>query len=314
MPTLSNPEKLLLVAGSSNQPLAQKIADLIGAPLGDTEVTIFPNKETRIRINEDLSGKNVYIVQSFSDPPDRMLMEFLQFTDAAKRSGATKIIGVVPWLGYSAQDKVFRSGEPLSSELVSRMLGTAGLDEMITLDLHSPLNLDHLKQAGIAVTHLSAIDIFVEVFKQSKDIADWMVLCIDKGAEERSRKFSEELSLPLVTLRKNRDLADGTVTFEDFTVDLRGKNIISFDDFVSTGGSRIKASSILKSVGVKKYVDCITHGLLGNDAADKIQASLIDEMYITDSYPIPKEKQVPKIHILTSATIFAEAIKKQTEN
>lgn len=311
MPISNNMKDTLLVAGTSNPDLSKKIADLCGFVLAEAEITVFPNKETRARIVDDISGKTVYIIQSFSDPPDRMLMEFLQFADAAQRSNAKKIIGVVPWLGYSAQDKVFRPGEPLSSDLISRLIRAAGCEEIITLDLHSPLNIEHLENAGIRVTHLSALEIFVEVFQNMEAKNDWMVLCIDKGAAERSEKFSELLALPSVTLKKSRDLSDGTVTFEDFTADLRGKNIISFDDFVSTGGSRIKASTILKSVGVKKYVDCITHGLLGNDATQKIQESAIDEMYLTDSYPIPKEKQIPKIRILSSAPVFAKEIKSR---
>lgn len=302
---------LILLSGSSNLPLAEKIAKALEMELGTIELSLFPNGERRVHIATNTKNRTVYLIQSISTPPDQMLVELLLMADAAKRMGAGKVVGIIPWLGYSAQDKVFREGEPLSSELIAHLIKTAGISEVITLDLHSPNNIDHLKKAGLTVTHLSALEIFIQAFKGILREKEWTVLSLDKGALERSRLFAKNLQLPLVSLKKSRDLSTGSVSFNDFTGDVRDKNIISFDDFVSTGGTRIKASAILKDLGVKTYVDCITHGLLGNDAAQKIQESHIDSVYLSDSYPIPPEKQVKKINILTSANLFAAEIKKR---
>ena len=304
----------VILSGRANQALAKKISKNLNTELTPVEFTDFPNQEVRVQIEKPVKDKTVFIFQPLSTPPHDTLFEFMLLVDAARRAKAKKIIGITPWLAYSPQDKVFRDGEPLSSQLVAKLFKTAGVDEIIALDLHSPENSKHLTQAGVKVHNLSALNVFTshfqKFFKTPQGKKDWLVLCVDKGAKERSKKFSQELGLPLVELKKNRDLATGQVTFADFTQDLTNKNIISFDDFVSTGGSRIKAAAIVKQLGVKTYIDCITHGLLGNDASLNLQKSRIDKIYLTDSYPIPKEKQFKKLTILSCAPLLAQAVKK----
>ncbi|MFH1559650.1 MAG: phosphoribosyltransferase family protein, partial [Patescibacteria group bacterium] len=184
-------------------------------------------------------------------------------------------------------------------------------NNVILLDPHSPNNLAHLKKAGIKTTCLSALNIFVQRFQPKlKNKKDWLVLCLDKGAQKRSRAFAQKLKLPMARLKKSRDLSSGKVTFKDFTRDLRNKNIISFDDFVSTGQSRVKAAKLVKKIGAKTYIDCITHGLLGPGASDNLQKSSINQIFLTDSYPIPPKKRFPKLKILTCAHLLARAIQK----
>ena len=303
----------IIVSGTFNKTLSKKISEKSGINLANVEFTIFPNQEKRVYIKDSLKDKTVFVFESLSAPPDESLMEFLLLVDACRNKGAKKVIGVLPWLAYSAQDKVFRKGEPLSSKLVSRLMKAAGVDEVILLDVHSSLNIEYFKEEKIKVHHLSAIDIFSKAFKKKISKGgkktDWIVLCMDKGARERSKEFAKNLGLEVVFLKKFRDRSSGKVSFSDFSGNFSNKIVISFDDFVSTGGSRIKASKLAKDFGAKKYIDCITHGLLGGDSVKKIQGSKIDKMYLTDSYYIPKEKRIEKIKILSASGLFAKQLK-----
>jgi ribose-phosphate pyrophosphokinase len=299
-----------LISGTSNQKLAKKIAKELNQKLVPVDFKVFPNKEKRVWIKKDLKGEKVYLVQSISEHPDEMLVELLLLANAAKNAGAKKVGAILPWLGYSPQDKVFRKGEALSSKLVAELMKTSGISEVVLLDVHSPLNIEYFKQAKIKVKHLSALEIFAKQLKKTilkkENLASWLVLCIDQGSKERSKKLAQKLKLEIVYLKKNRDLSSGEVKYDDFTKDLKAKKIITIDDFISTGGSIVKASKLIKDLGAKKFYTCITHGLLCEDAALKIKKSAIDKIYLTDSYPISASKINSKIKIISASSLFSD--------
>ncbi|MBU0976394.1 MAG: ribose-phosphate pyrophosphokinase [Patescibacteria group bacterium] len=295
----------ILISGSSNRPLAGKVAKGLGEKLGSIELEEFPNGELRVRILEEVKGKIVFILQSAIFPAERHILEMALIADAVKRSGAKKIVAIITWFGYSAQDKIFREGEPLSSEVVIKMLESTSIDEFATIDIHSPLVL---KMFSKKVYNLSAATVFIDHFN-GKLSRDWVAVALDRGAVERSEEFAKALSLPLVKFDKTRDRRSGEVTFHKLTGEVRGKNVISFDDFVSTGGTRLRGSKFLKDEGARRYYDCVTH-LIVPATTKKLEKSSIDKMFITDSILLDKKWKYRGLKILSVAPIISEFIGK----
>ncbi|MDD3646976.1 MAG: ribose-phosphate pyrophosphokinase [Candidatus Dojkabacteria bacterium] len=295
----------VLLAGSSNLPLARKIAKGLGVKLGKIELEEFPNGELRVRVLEKVKGETIFILQSANFPAERHILELGLIADAVKRCGAKKVVAIIPWFGYSAQDKVFRDGEPLSSKVVVRILESTEIDEFVTVDIHSPLVL---KMFNKRVYDLSAASVFIDYFRD-KLSGDWVVVALDKGADARAKEFSNALKLPLVKFDKSRDRKSGEVTFHRLSGSVRGRNVISFDDFVSTGGTRIKGSEFLKREGARKYYDCVTH-LIVPKTTRKLEKSKIDKMYITDSILLDRKWKFSKLKIITMASLIGDFIKR----
>lgn len=297
----------MIISGSSHPQLASDVARLLKIPLADVEISKFPNGEKRVWVKSDLKGKKAIILQSFSDPVDEHIIEFCLLADAAKHLGAKSIIGVIPWLGYSPQDKLFRPGEPISAHVIARIIESIGVYHLVIADIHSP---EALKHFPIPITEVTSIPLFVEHFRHQK-LANYIAVALDKGATKRATEFAQALKLPLTQFEKFRDRATGQVSFKSLRgqVNVKGKHAISFDDFVSTGSTRIQAASILKQKGALSYTDCITHALLTGDSPVKLQASHIDALLATDSYPIPQTKYFPKLTILSLAPLLAKAVK-----
>lgn len=278
--------------------------------LGKVLFTIFQNKETKVRIKENIRNKTVFIIQSISDPPTSSLFELLLLANASKNGGAKKIIGVIPWLGYSAQDKIFQSGESLSSQLVAQIIKAAGINRVILLDVHSPLNITYLKKIGVKVSSLSAKNIFINKLKKYKNSKNWLIVSLDRGAKQRSLSFSRKLNLPLICFDKKRNLTTGKITFKKSSATFKEKNVISFDDFIATGKSSALLATTVKKLKARKYIMCATHGILTSGSSLRIKKSKIDKLFLTDSYPIPPEKRGGKIKILTCTEIIVREIKR----
>jgi len=292
-----------LISGTSNKPLAQKVAKLLKLKLIKTEIQRFPNNELRIRVLEKLKNKNVFILKTLNGNVDDYIIELGLLADASHRLGAKKITAIIPFLGYSPQDKIFREGESLSSQVVIKMLEASDIDEFVVFDIHSELVL---KMFTKKVHHLSAMPVFIDYFK-NKIKNNSCSVALDKGALDRATEFSKKLNLPLVKFDKFRDRKTGEVTFKKLSGDVEGKEVISFDDFVSTGGTRINGSRILKEQGAKKYYDCVTH-LIVPETTKKFEKSNIDKIFITDSISLEKKYKVKKLNIISIAPIIAKFI------
>lgn len=295
----------MLLSGSSNRPLALKTARELNIKLGKVELQEFPNREIRIRILEDIEDKVVFIMQSTIGQAERYIIELALIADAARRKGAKRIVAIMPWFGYSPQDKIFRTGEPLSSKVIIKMLEATSINEFFVVDIHST---DVLKMFKKKVHHLSAMSTFINYFKGNLK-GDWVSVALDNGALERAKEFSERLNLPLVRFDKTRDRKTGEVTFHKLAGDVKGKNVISFDDFVSTGGTRIKGCDFLKKEGAKKYYDCVTH-LIVPETTDKLKKSYIDRIFITDAVHLDPKRKFGRLKIIGIASMLAEFIKK----
>lgn len=296
---------MIIVSGSSNQELAQELGRLLNTSLAEVEISKFPNGEKRIWIKDKLEGQVAVIVQSFSEPVDENIIEFTLLVDACKHLQASKIVAVVPWFGYSPQDKSFREGEPVSAHVMAKIIENIGVDHFVTVDIHSK---ETLKFFSIPVTEISSLPLFVTHLKDL-DLSNHVVVSVDKGSRERCQHMADALELPLCLFDKKRDRHSGAVELEHIEGDVAGKTGIAFDDFVSTGATRISASKILKELGMTHYIDCITHSLLAGDTAFRIESSHIDQILTTNTYPIPKHKRIEKIEVLSIAPLLVETLK-----
>lgn len=297
-----------LFAGSSNLPLAEKIAKNLGIKLGKTDIFRFSNQETRVRIIDNVKGKTCFLLQSLSTPVDQNWVETLFFIDGLKRSGASKIVGIIPWLGYQKQDKQFRSGEAISVAVVIKTLEALGMDTMITFDLHSRLIVSYFKNTPIV---LSAFPIFLEEIKNKigKNYNDFVMVVPDEGAYWQ-KDFSKKLSIPYVEVAKKRDLQTSKIPFESLSIkgEVKGKTCLIIDDNVYTGSTLIHNAKLLKRNGAKKVYCFVTHAILSGDSPRQIQNSEIDSLTVTDTIFIPKEKLIKKLKIISIADSLGEAI------
>lgn len=301
---------MILFSGSSNLPLAQKIAEQLNIKLGECEIKRFPDGECKVWVKEDVKDREVFVVQSLSYIADQNLMELCLFGDALKRLGASHVTAVIPWLGYSKQDKEFRRGEAVSVQLVAKFIETAGFDKVITLDLHSPNIKNYFK---IPVSELSARELLGQEAdgKKLKANNEYIVVSPDKGGAGRSEKFAEEEKLSVVHMDKTRDLATGKVEIRGIDTEVKDKNAIIFDDIINTGSTAIETAKYLHEKAVKSILFLATHAVLAGDASKKIQESFIDQVVVSDTIEIPKEKVFTKLKIVSTASLLSEALTSQ---
>lgn len=276
-----------IFSGSSNPELAKKIAKLMGIQVGNVELSQFANGETRVWVKEKKIEKQVVVVQSLSTPTNEHLMEFCLICDALHRGGATEITAVIPWMGYSKQDKVFRAGEPLSAKVVAQILQVARPARIITVDLHNRATLGFF---DVPVTELAAKPLLVEHFGKEigtrsgvEGTSEWVVVAPDAGAVKGSTEFAQELGLAVVYVDKIRDLASGAVTVVGMSRSVKDAEVLIVDDNVFTGSTLLETAKELKKAGAKSVRVGLTHHLYVPGVQEKIEKSQINEMVVTDT-------------------------------
>lgn len=296
----------LLFAGNSNLPLATQLARELGKNLSPVEIIRFADSECRVRVLEDVEDKDVFVVQSLSNPVDEHLMELLLMGDAIKRGEPHKLIAVIPYHGYARQDRIHRPGECLSAQLVAKMIESAGFDKIITVELHNDSIMGFFK---IPVIHLSGLSIFApEVRKLHQDV---VVITPDAGALKRSQKFAESLDLPLALIEKKRDLDQPhKIVHMRVVGDVSDKTAIIVDDVIVTGGTLVNAAYLLKQKGAKKVVAITTHADFVGGVDKILKDSPIDQIWVTDTIAISDEQKFSKLGVYHIAPIMAEAVRK----
>lgn len=298
--------KPVILAGTSNLPLAQSISSHLKIPLGKAEIIRFADSECRVRIEEDVEGKDVFVIQSLSNPVDELLMELLLMGDAIKRGEARKLVAVIPYHGYARQDRIHRPGESLSAHVVSKLIESVGFDKIITCELHNDAILGFFE---IPVVHVSGLSAFEDLAKQIKE--DMVVVTPDAGALKRSQKFAELIDAPLALIEKKRDLnRPHTILSMKVVGDISGKVAIIVDDVIVTGGTLINAAYILKQKGAKKVIACATHADFVGGSDKILKDSPIDQIWVTDTIFIPEEKKFNKLKIISIAPLLASAMQK----
>lgn len=290
---------------NANKELAKDIAFNLGIPVGDAQVSTFSNGEINVSINESIRGADVFVVQSTSAPVNDNLMELLIMMDALKRASAGRINAVIPFYGYARQDRKSKSREPITAKLVANLITSAGADRVITMDLHA-----HQIQGffDIPVDHLYAAPLIVNYFINKK-LDDIVVVSPDVGGVTRARYLAAKLDAPLAIIDKRRPRPNVSEVM-NVIGDINGKDCIIIDDIVDTAGSIVNAAKVLMNMGAKDvYVAC-THPVLSGPAFDRVQESVIKELIVTNTIPLPAGKPVDKIKVLSVAPLFAEAIKR----
>jgi len=293
-----------IFSGLANRQLAKDIADYLNLPLGDAEVMRFNDGEIKVQYNENIRGTDLFIVQPTFPPADH-LMELLLLIDAAKRASAKRITAVIPYFGYARQDRKDQPRVALSAKLVANMIATAGADRVLTMDLHSASIQGFF---DIPSDHLYASTIFVEHLKEM-ELANPLVVAPDIGSSKRAGAYAKRMGCDLALVDKKRSEA-GKVDQVTLIGDVEGKDIILVDDMVDTAGTMCKGAELLKERGASSIVAACTHPLLSGPAIENLKGSAISRLLITDSVPLPREKRMEMIEVISSAKLFGEAIRR----
>lgn len=288
---------------NSNQKLATEMAELLGCELGKCTVTKFSDGEIQIRIDESVRGSEVYIVQSTSYPVNDNILELLIMIDALKRASASVINVVIPYYGYGRQDRKARSREPITAKLVANLLEAAGANRVLTMDLHTPQLQGFF---DIPVEHLIGVPILTQYFAD-KGLEDMVIVAPHNGSIGRARKMASFLHAPIALIDK-RSLENNKEETINVIGNVEGKNVIIIDDLIDTATTLTSAAKALAENGAKSIYAGCTHPVFTGQSIEKIEASPIQELVITNTIELPKEKMLQKITSLSVAPLLAEAI------
>jgi ribose-phosphate pyrophosphokinase len=293
-----------IFSGTSNIPLAKSIASSINMELGKCTVSSFPDGETFVKIEENVRGEDVFVVQSSSPPTNHHLMEMFIMMDAVRRASASRITAVLPFYGYARQDRKDQPRVPITAKLVANLLVAAGASRVLTMDLHAQQIQGFF---DIPVDHLYAAPVMYEYLK-SKKLPDLVVVSPDVGGLKMAHAYSQVLEAGLAIVAKRRKSA---TDIEAMAVigEIRGRNVLLVDDLTETAGTLVSAAALLKKKGAKKIIACVSHALLNDLGVQRLRKSNIDELITTDTVLRPEIAGV-KITTLSVAPLLGEAIKR----
>ena len=296
-------EKIKLISGNSNKPLAQKIADYLNIALCDAEIARFSDGEISVKINENIRGTDVFIIQP-TNPPAENLLELLVIIDAASRASAERITAVIPYYGYARQDRKDQPRVPITSKLVANLITVSGPNRVLTMDLHAAQIQGFF---DIPMDHLFSNPVFYDYFTDFKS-DDWVVVA-DLGSIKMVRNFAKKLSMPFAVLDKKRHVAN-QVEVLNIIGEVEDKNIIIRDDIVDTAGTLTQAADFLVKQGAKEIYACCTHAVLSGRSLELIEKSPIKKVVVADTIDVGNKKLSSKYEITSVGKIFGEAIKR----
>ncbi len=297
-----------IFSGSSNLPLAKSITDFIGIEPGKCAVSSFPDGETFVKIEENVRGEDVFVVQSTSPPTNHHLMEMFIMIDALRRASASRITAVLPFYGYARQDRKDQPRVPITAKLVANLLVAAGTNRVLTMDLHAQQIQGFF---DIPVDHLYAAPVMYDYLK-AKQLADLVVVSPDVGGLKMAHAYSQVLDSGLAIVAKRRKSAT-EVESVAIIGEIRGKNILMVDDLTETAGTLTNAAALLKKRGARKIFACVSHAILNDLGIERLRKSKIDELITTDSVLRPAIDGV-RITTLSVAGLLGEAIKRIHSN
>ena len=304
--------KMRVFSGQANPGLAERIAKQLNDNLGNLKVESFPDTETSVRIDEDVRGRDVFLVQSTCPPVNQNLMELLVILDAFKRASPYRVTVVLPYYGYARQDRKDQGRVPISAKLVANLLTAAGANRVLTLDLHAAQIQGFF---DIPVDHLTAGPVFIERIRQMGLTPDQVVfLSPDEGRVKSTLGYQKRLGGELAIVDKRRSGASNTEQANLIGASLKGKTVLIFDDMITTAGSISGAARLAQQNGAKAIYAFATHGVLVGKAISNLKDSAIEKVFITDSIPLPPEKQIDKIEVLSVDKLLADAMYRIHEN
>ncbi|HTS74266.1 MAG TPA: ribose-phosphate pyrophosphokinase [Gaiellaceae bacterium] len=298
-------KRLMLYSGRSNPDLAQQIADKLGVMLGEVKLKTFANGETYVRYTDSIRGADVFIVQSGSPPVNDHLVELLIMIQAAKLASAKRITAVIPWFPYTRQDKKSAPREPITAKLVADTLEVAGVDRVVTMDLHAGQIQGFF---NVPVDHMTAIQLFAQYYRDLGFHGDDVVaVSPDAGRVKLARRFGQMLDCDLAIMNKTRPEHD-TAEVTEVIGDVRGKVAILSDDMILTGGTLIAAASALREAGATEVYACATHGLFSGNAFERIANSELTRVTVTNTVAIDPIDRPAKVDVLPVSSLLAETI------
>lgn len=297
---MANPTKLF--SGSATRYLAEKIADAYGEPLGNVALSKFSDGEFQPSFEESIRGRDIFLIQSTFAPTDN-LFELLLMIDAAKRASAKKIVAVIPYFGFARQDRKDKPRVAIGAKLVANLLTTAGVKRIVTMDLHADQIQGFFE---VPVDHLYASTLFTEYIK-SLNLPNLIIAAPDTGGTKRANSYAKHLGVDMAICYKHRKIAN---QIESMTLigDVKGKDVILIDDIIDTGGTLVKATEIMLEQGATSVRAMCTHPVLSGPAYDRINASGLTELVVTDTIPLKHESS--KIKVLSTAPLFADVISR----
>jgi ribose-phosphate pyrophosphokinase len=303
--------KIKIFSGNSNQSLAEKICANLKVPLGVAKVKNFSDGEIMVEIGENVRGRDIYVIQSTCNPTNNNLMELLIIMDALKRASAATITAVIPYYGYARQDRKAAPRTPITSKLVADLITTAGADRVVTIDLHAGQIQGFF---NIPVDNLYAAPVILEHLRHRFPENNIVMVSPDAGGTERARAFAKRLGCTLAVIDKRRT-GPNVAEVMNLIGDVRGMSAIILDDMIDTAGTLTQAARALKEHGASSIYACATHGVLSGPAIDRINASDIEGVLITDTIPLgEKETRTDKIKVISVAELLAEAIRRIHED
>ena len=298
--------EISIITGNANPLLAQEICDQLGISLTQALVSRFSEGEIRVKVEGNVRGKDVFIIQPTCRPVNENFMELLILIDAVKRASARRVTAVIPYYGYARQDRKDQPRVPITAKLVANLITSAGANRVLTMDLHASQIQGFF---DIPVDHLYAINTLCEYFLD-KEMKDLVVVSPDVGGIRMARAYAKKLGAGLAIVDKRRDSPEKTEVMH-ILGEVKGKNVILVDDIIATAGSVMEAIEEIKKRGAHDVYAAVSHGVLSGDALQKIQQSkALKEVVITNSIPLQDPKQNPKIKVLSIASLLAEAIKR----
>ena len=296
--------EMKILTGSAHRVLAERICAYIGVPLGDATVTSFPDGETYVKINENIRGRDVFIVQPTCPPTNQNLMELLIMVDAVRRASAARITAVIPFFGYARQDRKDQPRVPITAKLIANLLTAAGVTRVLTMDLHAQqvagffdIPVDHLYAAPVIVRNL-----------QSRDFVNPVVVSPDVGGLKMASAYAENLGASLAIVAKRRKSPSETEAL-NVIGDVDGRDVILVDDLTETAGTLVSAAKAMKERGARKVIACVSHAVISDLGVDRFRSSEISELITTNSVPV-RDISGFQITSLCISELLGEGIKR----
>ena len=302
--------ELKIFSGNANPALAQEISGYLGQKLGEATVSSFSDGEIRVKIDENVRGADVFVVQSCCQPVNDSLMELLIIIDALKRSSANRITAVIPYFGYARQDRKDQPRVPITAKLVADLITTAGTDRVLSMDLHAGQIQGFF---NVPVDHLYALPVLLDYITKKK-MTDLVVVSPDAGGVERARAFAKRLQANLAIIDKRREGPNQTQIM-NIIGDVQGKRVLLLDDMIDTAGTIVQGAQACADQGAREVLTACTHAVLSGPALDRLQMSCLSQVVVTNTIPLRGKEQVcPKLHQLSVAPLLGEAIRRIHED
>ncbi|MFO0705706.1 MAG: ribose-phosphate pyrophosphokinase [Nitrospira sp.] len=302
--------ELKIFSGNANPALAHEICSYLGQKLGEATVSSFSDGEIRVKVEENVRGADVFVVQSTCQPVNDSLMELLIIIDALKRSSANRITAVLPYFGYARQDRKDQPRVPISAKLVADLISTAGTDRVLTMDLHAGQIQGFF---NVPVDHLYALPVLLDYITKKK-LTDLVVVSPDAGGVERARAFAKRLQANLAIIDKRRE-GPNQAQIMNIIGDVQGKSVLLLDDMIDTAGTIVQGAEACKEKGAREVWTACTHAVLSGPALDRLMKSCLSQVVVTNSIPLRGKEQIcPKLHQLSVAPLLGEAIRRIHED